>query len=88
MLIAENRTKAVETLRTKKLRLDSETVALTVMPFGIPDEAACTLWTVRGGYGDTVEKIAGAIRSEFSGAKETEAFFSTVAVKSVSRMIF
>ncbi|KAJ6127892.1 hypothetical protein N7471_009109 [Penicillium samsonianum] len=60
------------------------------MPFGIPDEAACTLWTVRGGYGDTVEKIAGAIRSQFSGAKEeeAEAFFSTVAVKSVSRMIF
>ncbi|KAJ5037803.1 hypothetical protein N7489_003714 [Penicillium chrysogenum] len=59
----ENRDRALETLRAKKVRLDSEVVSLQVMPFGVPDEAANTVWTVRGWYGDTAEKIAGAIRT-------------------------
>ncbi|KAJ9488760.1 hypothetical protein VN97_g4515 [Penicillium thymicola] len=58
----DNRDRALEILRAKKFRLDSEVVSLQVMPFGVPDEAANTVWTVRGGYGDTAEKIAGAIR--------------------------
>lgn len=53
------------------------------MPFGVPDEAANTVWTIRGGYGDTADKIAGAIRAQFSAEKDAEAFFGKVTVKRV-----
>lgn len=63
--------------------MDSEAVSILVMPFGVPDEAANTVWTIRGGYGDTADKIAGAIRAQFSAEKDAEAFFGKVTVKRV-----
>ena len=36
-----------------------------------------------GGYGDTTEKIAGAIRAQFGDDKDAEAFCSKVTVKRV-----
>ncbi|KAJ5927578.1 hypothetical protein N7516_009351 [Penicillium verrucosum] len=39
----ENRDLALETLRAKNFRLDSEVVPIQIMPFGVPDEAANTV---------------------------------------------
>ena len=79
----EKRDRSLEALRAKKFRLDSKAVSLQIMPFGVPDEAANTIWTIRGGYGDTTEKISGAIRTQFGSEKEAEAFFGKVTVKKV-----
>lgn len=58
-----NRDMALEALKAKKFRLGNEVVALTVMPFGVPDQSTNTIWTIRGGYEDTTERTAGGLRN-------------------------
>ncbi|KAJ6180904.1 hypothetical protein N7519_011365 [Penicillium mononematosum] len=47
----------------------------------IPDESTDTIWTIRGGYEETLERIAGAFL--FSTARAAEPFFTKEIVKRV-----
>lgn len=58
-------------------------VVLTVIPFGVPGEGTNTIWTVRGGYEDSTQRIAGALRNLFSNSKDTEPFYAKAVVKRV-----
>jgi hypothetical protein len=73
----------LEALNANKFRLGSEAVALTIIPFGVPDESTNTIWTIRGGYEDTTERIVGALRNPFSTAKDAEPFYTKAVVKRV-----